>query len=212
MFAVGHLALGYLTGKASAKLLNTNINIPLILTLSILPDIDLLVPLLPHGGFTHSIIIHLVIAFPAVLFWKMQAIPYLIAVVSHPVLGDYPTRISIRETAGVQLFFPLTSNWFAAGVESAMLLYVYSELILFAVFLGMMFATKDYAMLTKPHPSNWLLGIPIATALLPVFFQFTLPVPMELLIPHMVLIVLLGVPILVDLKVLLVNIFRNAKD
>ena len=41
-FAVGHMALAYLIGKSSAKLLKVNLNIPLILVLSIMPDADIL--------------------------------------------------------------------------------------------------------------------------------------------------------------------------
>ncbi len=36
------MALSYITGKLSAKPLGVNLNIPLVLTLSVLPDIDLL--------------------------------------------------------------------------------------------------------------------------------------------------------------------------
>ena len=209
-FAVGHLALGYLTGKTAAKLLNNNANVPLLLTLSVLPDIDMLMLMLPHGGPTHSIILYLALALPAILIWKKRTIPYLIALVSHPLLGDYPTRI--YQTSGVQLFYPLTSEWFAAGIEGAMFFYVYLELILFAIFLGTMLTTKDLSMLIKPHPSNWLLGIPIATALLPVFLHFPLPVPAELVIPHIILIALLGIPVLTDLKALLTKFLRDTKE
>jgi hypothetical protein len=207
-FTVGHLALGYLTGKTTAKLFSTEANLPLLLTLSILPDIDMLI-MLPHGGPTHSIIIYLALAFPAILIWKKQAIPYVIAIVSHPLLGDYPTRIN--QTSGVQLFYPLTSEWFAAGIEGAMFFYINLELILFALFLGIMLKTRDLTMLIKPHPSNWLLAIPIATALFPVFLQFPLPVPLELVVPHIILIALLGIPILTDMKALLTKSSFDAR-
>lgn len=207
MFAVGHLALGYLTGKGSAKFLNVNINIPLALTLSILPDIDLLLtPILTHGGPTHSIILYLAIAFPTIFVWKKQAIPYLIAIVSHPLLGDYLTRPSRAQ--GVQLFFPLTSSWFSAGSETAFLAYVYFELALFSAFLVLMLTTRDITTLIKHHPSNMLLAIPVSTALLPVFLQFPIPVPPELIIPHIILIVLLTFPILIDFKVALMKTLR----
>jgi len=199
MFAVGHLALGYLTGKASAKLLNVNINIPLALTLSILPDIDLLLtPMLQHGGPTHSLIFYLAIAFPSILVWKKQAIPYLAALISHPLLGDYPTRQS--RTEGVQLFFPLSSSWFSGGSEAASLTYVYVEFALFIAFLMLMLTTRDITTLIKHHPSNLLLAIPISTALLPVFLQFPITVPLELIIPHLILLFLLALPILMDIK------------
>lgn len=196
MYAVGHLALGFLTGKASAKLLNVNLNIPLVLTLSILPDIDLITPMLQHGGPTHSIILYLAIASPAILLWKKQTVPYLVALASHPLLGDYLTRPG--KAQGVQLLFPLTSGWFSAGSEVAGLTYVYLELALFTAFLMLM--TKDVALLIKHHPTNLLLSIPISTALLPVFMQFPIPVPPELIIPHLILIILLALPILTDIE------------
>lgn len=198
MFAVGHLALGYLTGKASSKLLKVNINIPLVLTLSILPDIDLLLtPMLQHGGPTHSIILYLAIAIPAILVWKKRTIPYLAALASHPLLGDFLTRASRAE--GVQLLFPLTSSWFSAGSEALRLTYVYIELAMFIAFLTFMLTTRDITTLTKPHPSNLTLAIPISTALFPVFTQFPMPIPPELIIPHLILIILLALPILKDI-------------
>ena len=203
------MALGYLTGKTTANLLNTNANVPLLLVLAVLPDIDMLLLMLPHGGPTHSIVLYVALALPAILIWKKQTIPYLIAIISHPLLGDYLTRI--YQTSGVQLLYPLTSEWFAAGIEGAMFFYVYSELILFALFLGIMIMKKDLLMLIKPHPSNWLLGIPIATALLPVFLHFPIPVPAELVVPHLILIALLGIPVLVDLKALLTKFVFDAR-
>lgn len=203
-FAVGHLAIGYLTGKTSARFLNVNINIPLVITLSILPDIDLLVPvLLQHGGPTHSIILYLAVAFPAILVGKKQTIPYLMAIISHPLLGDYLTRSSRAQ--GVQLFLPLTSSWFAAGSHAAVLAYIYLELVLFAVFLMLMLRTKDIKILMEHHHSNLLLTIPISTALLPVFMQFPIPVPLELIAPHLILIVLLAFPVFLDFKALLMK-------
>ena len=196
-YAVGHIALGYITGKASSKFLETKMSIPLALTLSILPDIDLLIPGLQHGGPTHSVILLLVLAFPAVLVWRKRAIPYLVVLASHPLLGDYLTRPS--RTQGVQLLYPLTSSWFSAGSEAMKLTYVYIEFALFAAFLMLMLASRDLSTLLERHKSNLLLAIPISTALLPVFTEFPIPVPPELIIPHLILILLLTIPILIDL-------------
>lgn len=204
MFAVGHLALGYLTSKTSAKFLNVNLNIPLVLTLSILPDIDLLLaPILEHGGPTHSLILYLAIVVPSILAWKKHAIPYLVALFSHPLIGDYPLHSSM--TKGVQLFFPLNSNWLSGGSEAAKLMYIYVELALFIAFFTFMLTTRDITTLTKHSPSNLLLPIPILTALLPVFLKFPMPVPTELIIPHFFLLILLGLSVLVDIKHIMHN-------
>ena len=72
MFAVGHLALGYITGKSSLKILKSNIDIPLIFTLSILPDIDLLIPRLAHRGPTHSIITITLVSLPLLIIYRKK--------------------------------------------------------------------------------------------------------------------------------------------
>lgn len=173
-------------------------NIPLILTASILPDIDFfLKPLLEHGGPTHSLIMLTIIFLPAFLIWKIESLPYFIATVSHPLIGDYLTRTG--KESGVQLFFPITSSWFSAGSKAAIQTYIYAELALFAIFLALMAITKDAITLFKPHKSNMLLTIPITTALLPVFTRFPIAVPQQLIIPHIILIILLTLPILLDL-------------
>ena len=66
--------------------------------------------------------------------------------------------------------------------------------------------TKDMVTLLKHHPSNMLLAIPLATALLPAFIEFPLPIPTELIIPHLILIGLLGFSILTDIKHLTTSI------
>lgn len=170
----------------------------MILTLSILPDIDLLIPALQHGGPTHSIILYLVIAFPAILLWKKQTIPYLIATASHPLIGDYLTRPTIGK--GVQLLYPITSNWVSAGSEALRLVYIHAELALFSTFIILILATRDIKILTKPHPSNMLLAVPISTALLPVFMKFPISVPSELIIPHLILIIILIIPVFIDIR------------
>jgi len=197
-FAVGHLALGYITGIVSSKPLKANLNVPLILTLPLLPDIDLLFePTLQHGGPTHSIILIFMIFLPAFAVWNKRAVPYFLALVSHPIV-DYLTRTS--RSSGIQLFFPLTSNWYAAGSKTAMPTYIYTEILLFSTLLTLMIVTKELAILFKPHKSNLLVAIPIATALLPVFLRFPIEVPTELVIPHIILIFLLAGSILVDVK------------
>jgi len=154
--------------------------------------------LLEHRGPTHSIILFLAIAFPSILVWKKQAIPYLATFASHPFLGDYLTASSAAE--GLQLFFPLSASQFLGGSEATLFTYAYLELALFIAFLTLMLTTRDIMTLIKHHSSNLLLAIPISTALLPVFLQFPIPVPPILIIPHFILLILLAFPIFIDLK------------
>lgn len=198
MFAVGHLALSYISGKLMAKPLGVKLNIPLVLTLSVLPDIDLLIPVLQHGGPTHSIVLYSVIAFPMVLVWGRQVIPYLLAIVSHPLLGDFLTRTG--GMSGVQLLFPVTSKWFSAGSATWLTLYAYAEIGLFAAFLVTLTVTRDMKTLAMHHPTNLLLLIPIVTAFVPIFLQFPMPVPEALIVPHIIALLLLSISVIADFR------------
>ena len=54
MYLVGHVALGYLLGKAVSKLWKVDVNIPLLSIASVIVDVDILIPSLKHRGPTHS--------------------------------------------------------------------------------------------------------------------------------------------------------------
>jgi membrane-bound metal-dependent hydrolase YbcI (DUF457 family) len=154
--------------------------------------------LLEHRGLTHSVVFFFAVAFPSVLVWKKQVVPYLAAFASHPFLGDYLTASGA--TGGLQLFFPLSPSRFSGGSEVPFFTYAYLELALFIAFLTLILTTRDIMTLIKKNSSNLLLVIPISTALLPVFLQFPLSVPPILIIPHLILIILLALPVFIDLK------------
>ena len=198
MFAVGHISLGYITGRTTSRLLKVKVNLPLLFVASLLPDIDLIIPGLEHRGLTHSFFFILALAIPLLLLWRKQAVPYLVALASHSFLGDYLTTPSGAQ--GVQLLTPLSQIWFTVGYEKLLVPYVYIELALFAIFAVMIWMTGDLLKMMRPHPSNLLLIIPIAAASLPTLLQFPLPIPEMLIIPHLILVILLTIPILIDFK------------
>ncbi|MCK4933604.1 metal-dependent hydrolase [Candidatus Bathyarchaeota archaeon] len=206
-FAVGHLALGYIIGKTSSKIFKVDINIPSLFVASIIPDIDLLIPGIEHRGPTHSIILLFFASILLFVVWKKKAIPFIAALISHPVLGDYLT--STCRVQGIQLFFPLTKNWFYGSFQALNTAFVFLEVILLGIMLLLLVMTKDLQFFTQSHSSNILFAVPIVTALLPVFTQFPIPVPTALIIPHLILIILLSVPILIDLKTIIVGCKKN---
>ena len=59
------------------------------MALSILPDIDLLIPGLMHRGPTHSLIIIALVSAPFLAKYGTRAIPHLLAVGQHVFIGDY---------------------------------------------------------------------------------------------------------------------------
>jgi membrane-bound metal-dependent hydrolase YbcI (DUF457 family) len=193
MYAVGHLALGYLTGKTASKILNVNINIPLIFLMSVLPDIDLLIPGLEHRGPMHSVIVFCLLFLPIFILFKKRAIPYFVALIQHSLIGDYLTG----ET---QILWPITTNRYGLGMEITSLTNILIEWALFLTSTAILFKTKDAWLLLQKHPSNMILAIPVLTVLLPTLLSFPLYVSPELIIPHLIYMALFTFSILVDLK------------
>ncbi len=166
MFAIGHFALGYLTGKGSSKLTKTDVNLPLLLVVSVLPDIDLILQnlnmgLFMHRGPTHSIITITVFMIPLFILYRKKALPYFIAALSHPIIGDLPT-------GGVELLWPASQHWFGDSIiPMASFVEVAAELALFAVATSLMFWRGDLKRLLQPKTHNMYLLVAAATVLVP---------------------------------------------
>jgi membrane-bound metal-dependent hydrolase YbcI (DUF457 family) len=142
MFAVGHVALGYLTGKFVGRALGEDINVPVIWALSLIPDIDLFIPGLRHRGPTHSVIVSFIIFLPFLLVRARRALPYFLALITHPLLGDYPT-------GEVQLLWPVSNEWLVYGRmrTGGSLSEAYVEWILFAAMIFVIYISKDHTRL-----------------------------------------------------------------
>ena len=196
MYAVGHFALGYLTGKIASKSLNTPINLPLLFLASVLPDIDLLIPGIYHRGPLHSVIVYCLLFLPIFFLYRKRAVPYFVALVQHIVIGDVLT-------GGTQLLWPASLNMYGLNIEIISITNITLEWILFLISFTIMFKTRDILLLFQHHKSNLILSIPVLTVLLPTVVSFPLYVPFILLIPHLVYLTLFGFSILVDWKAIL---------
>jgi len=195
MYAVGHLALGYITGKATGKLLNVKVNLPLLFLASIIPDIDLLIPGLQHRGPTHSLIISILIFIPLVAYYGKKATPYFIALTQHALIGDYLT------SGGIQLLWPINSTYYyGLPIEITSLTNITMEWILFLTAFTILLKTKEASTLFQPHPSNLLLSIPTFTVLLPTLISFPQYVHPALIIPHLIHLTIFTLSILIDFK------------
>jgi hypothetical protein len=208
MFAVGHLSLAYLIGKASSKFLKVNPNLPLLLVMSILPDIDLAIGTLTntaiHHGPTHSLIFAFLIFTPFFFIYGKRVAPYFIAYVSHFLLGDFFIG------GQLQLFWPLSTNNFGfhqlgfryIGLNDPINIAV--ELSLLVVTLIVMAKTRDYKIFLKNDKTNLMLLLPIATLLMSTFTNYPFTRPLFLVlpiigVPHLFLLALFTVPILIIL-------------
>jgi hypothetical protein len=195
MFTVGHLALGYLTGKATSRLLDLDVNIPLLLVAAVIPDIDMVIPGLEHRGPAHSIILLTLVLIPAFIKYRRKAAPYYIALIQHPLVGDFLT-----DGQGPQLLWPITTANYGLGLPMQTVASVSLEWLVFIGCIAVMLYTKDLHRLFQRHQSNLLLIIPLATVLLPAVFSFPLCVPLALLIPHLTYLTIFTISIVIDLK------------
>jgi len=197
------MSLGYLIGKLSAKILKLQINIPLILLLSIIPDIDIIlraifgVPL--HRGPTHSLILAFLVLIPFLIFFNKRALPYFFALISHSVMADFFTSGSI------QLLWPITEAEIALSQFGFSLIQITDpinhmlELSLFIFALIVMLRSRDFLKFFSDTLSNLLLVIPVFAVLLPTFTSYPLPVPNLLILPHLFFLTVFGISSLMPL-------------
>jgi membrane-bound metal-dependent hydrolase YbcI (DUF457 family) len=210
MFAIGHFALGYLTGKGSSKLSKVKLNLPLLLVASVIPDIDLILkipfPFLLHRGPTHSLITFTLLMIPLFIIYRKKAIPYYAALISHSLIGDF-------FTGGVMLFWPLSHNYFGYGnLEVTSLPSVIAEVILFALTLALMLKTKELQSLLKPHRYNLVLFVAFMAVLGPLlqsgrYLGGENSLPILLIIPSLFWLIVFAYSILIGLRRLI-----NGKD
>lgn len=198
MYAIGHFALGYLTAKLTAHLTKTQVNMPLILSLSVIPDIDLLIPFIEHRGPTHSILTAIIIFIPTIILFRKKALPYLTSLIQHSLIADFIT-------GNTQLFWPLTSQSYGIAIDIKSPTNITLEWIAFLMMFTEMLRTKDLQVILKPHHSNIILAIPTLTVLLPTFIAFPLKVPASLIIPHIIMLTLFSASILTDVRKTILN-------
>lgn len=208
-FAVGHMSIAYLLAKASAKLFKVNFNLPLILTLSVIPDIDIIIGFLLgyelHRGPTHSIIIAILIFIPLLIFYRQKAVPYFTALLSHSLIADFLIG------GKLQLLWPLTTREFGVSELGFPYINIYNpinialEFTLFVIALIVMLKTRDILRFFRNKKTTLILLIPVFTILLPTITSYPLYVPIELIIPHVFYLILFSISCLVMLKVSLGN-------
>ena len=132
MYPLGHMALGYFAGKLVTNYTKRDSNLILLFIMSILPDVDMILPNVIHRGLTHSTVLTIIFAVPLLLYNK-ETLPYLAALLTHSLVGDYFTSY------GCKLLWPLSNNFIvyrrAWPVGSTLGIVV--ELVLFTTMLMM---------------------------------------------------------------------------
>ena len=198
------MALGYILGKGSARLVKTNLNIPLALMLSVIPDIDILAEhigglasVIPHRGPIHSVLVALVVFIPIFIIYRKEALPYFIALIQHALIGDYFFG------GQLEFFWPITQQKFGFPTSIQSIQNVGLELSLFAVSIIVLLATKDLYKMFQPNKSNLVLAIPTFTVLLPTFLSYPLDVPVLMITPHVIYTIIFAASIIIELWALL---------
>ena len=114
LFFLGHMSWAYVFAVAFAGKRGGKLFIPIILILSVLPDVDLFLGGfgVMHHTFTHSLFFWFVLFAPFLLVYRRLVIPYFVAVVQHFAFGDF-------FVGEVMLFLPFSSSYF--GFKASML-------------------------------------------------------------------------------------------
>jgi membrane-bound metal-dependent hydrolase YbcI (DUF457 family) len=201
MFAIGHFALGYLFGKGSAKALKTSLNVPLMLAISVLPDIDLFLQqansnLFMHRGATHSLVTLTFLLIPFLIVYRKRALPYYAVLLSHILIGDF-------FTGGIEIFWPLTQDWVGNNLIGVRTLAdAVAEFSLFAMATPIMFKAGDLQSLLRSEKTNLALVMSFLAVLGPVAAMgahWGGSLPLLLLAPSLFWLVLFAYSILLGL-------------
>jgi len=150
LFAIGHFGLGYLLGKAFAKISNVKVDVGLLFTASVFPDLDILFSrFIKHRGPFHSILFSLIIFLPLFVKFKRKSIPYFVAFLSHALIGDI-------FSGGIELFWPFSTDLiYILDISVTNTLSITLELALFIGAVMIMIFSNDFKK-TLYGKTNWL--------------------------------------------------------
>ena len=185
------MALAYLLGKGSSKSLRIKLNIPVLLVLSILPDIDIIYDFLTgaeiHRGPTHSIVTATLAFIPIFIVYRKKAIPYFLALISHPLIGDFFIG------GQLQLFWPFSSTRYGLHELGSTYIRISDptniilEISLFIISTLILWKSGDWKVFIKSNKTNLVLIIPITTVLLPSTIGYPFDAPLLLTQPILAL-------------------------
>ncbi len=160
-FAIGHFGLGYLLGKVAAKTVDIRLNLGLLFTISVIPDVDVFFRFLGHRGPTHSLFFSLIVSLPFFVWYRKKTIPYFVAFLSHFLLGDIYFQ-------GIQLFWPFsTDGVYVSNLSNRGGVSVVLELALFVITIVVMLLNKDFQKLLFDTKNRIYWLIPFVAVLGP---------------------------------------------
>lgn len=130
---------------------------------------------------------------PIFAVYRKKAIPYLIALIQHSLIGDYISG------GPIQLLWPITTQYYGKDININIQTNITIEWILFLISIIIMLKSKDIVTFFQPHNSNLILTIPASTVFIPTFLSFPLEVPAWLIPPHLAYISIFSASTIIDL-------------
>lgn len=92
MLFAGHMVLAYFLNQPLKKKWHITYSLPLLFCASILPDMDFIFsPIIAHHTITHSLTFWSLISLAIIIIKKLDGFPYVIAILSHFLIGDIIT-------------------------------------------------------------------------------------------------------------------------
>jgi len=130
--------------------MDIKLNLALLFMVSVLPDFDLvLFRFIEHRGPLHSLLFSLVICLPFFVVYRKKAIPYVVALLAHSLVGDI-------FTGGIQLFWPFSTDWiYISNFSNTGIVSVGMELVIFVVSTVVMVVNKDFQRLLF-NKTSWI--------------------------------------------------------
>jgi membrane-bound metal-dependent hydrolase YbcI (DUF457 family) len=175
------MSIAYLLGKGSSKPLRHKPNIPLLMVLSIIPDIDIIFDIFSptelHRGPTHSVVLAIIAFIPFFIIYRKKTIPYFLVLISHSLIADFIG-------GQLQLLWPFSNAKFGLHELGSYYISVFSplnvalELILFTIAIVVLYRSGDWKVFFTSNKLNLLLIIPIFTVLLPTTIGYPFSAPL----------------------------------
>lgn len=92
MLIAGHMVLAYFLTQPFVKKWHIQYSLPLLLAAAVLPDLDFIFyPIVTHHTLTHSITFWSLICVGLILIRRPEGLPYVVAIMSHFLIGDLIT-------------------------------------------------------------------------------------------------------------------------
>jgi hypothetical protein len=160
MFFLGHMVWGYIFGRISASALKIRVNIPLLLFVAILPDLDIYLSELgiTHRTVTHSLLFWLPISIVLLVVFRLSVVPYIVSIIQHIVFGDFIVNVT-------PWFWPWKSM-FGLGFDLFSMVNITIETLGLILFVTYSYTNGDLRLILSKEKGTLISLLPILSLML----------------------------------------------